>query len=543
MSYNPWPLVFVGLGSLAFLANLMAQPADRSDVAGSSETSRFAIDTMDEPIFETSGEPKSEARWGKSSDEPLDKFSNSADQAKPSSLVDDLTKGLAPQVNRVAQTIQEKLDPKAVEAKVRQEADNFFSKLRSKPSSNSTREAVGGQNGSGLSSQGAGSNATLDFRPLPATGNPLTGDIETKVNDPVFGSAEAKTGRRRSGHFADQSPTLGNRNSPRPNGRTPNSLGGIIPSAAANNQATVSVLGDIQESRFAKERLGQQPIQQPAQQSRTPQSRVRSMQDITIPHVAQNTAGGLRSRNGTSAAGSVSQRKDDLSYPDGEPKFITRQRRNQIQSTLPQEVNQLRIDDSSVAPAQSIITAAENTIGNRRTARGNLNDPRSDSTTLSQNTSIFTPPPQYPEGTNTQPRVNEARTPAASGFGGQLRNYFKGGSAGSTQSTNSPGTEEATNSGQLPAGELDGQGQPPTNANGTQALPRWPTMALLMSLGANVYFCWIAWNAHSRYQDLVEDMAESDSRTERQKRRLRDEDRPSRRVRDSVEYAHSGTEI
>jgi len=75
-------------------------------------------------------------------------------------------------------------------------------------------------------------------------------------------------------------------------------------------------------------------------------------------------------------------------------------------------------------------------------------------------------------------------------------------------------------------------------------LPLWPSMVLFASIAANLFFCWIAWDTHSKYQDLVEDMSESDTHLERQKRRLRNEDRPLRRTRnvDDSEFLQAGVE-
>ena len=83
-------------------------------------------------------------------------------------------------------------------------------------------------------------------------------------------------------------------------------------------------------------------------------------------------------------------------------------------------------------------------------------------------------------------------------------------------------------------------------------LPLWPTMALFASLAANVFFGWIAWDTHSKYQDFVEESNESDLVRERQSRRLRDEPRPNRdeirtprRSRDAeeAEFLNGGLEV
>ena len=66
--------------------------------------------------------------------------------------------------------------------------------------------------------------------------------------------------------------------------------------------------------------------------------------------------------------------------------------------------------------------------------------------------------------------------------------------------------------------------------------PRWTTMLLIASLAANLYFCYIARDAHAKYRNLVADISESDTRRERQSRRLRPDD-DSKRVRpDDVDF-------
>ena len=80
-------------------------------------------------------------------------------------------------------------------------------------------------------------------------------------------------------------------------------------------------------------------------------------------------------------------------------------------------------------------------------------------------------------------------------------------------------------------------------------LPLWSTMALFASLAANLFFGWIAWDTHSRYQDFVEEMSESDSRRERRSRRMRDEPatRASSTLRtreqDEAEFLRGGIEV
>ena len=79
-------------------------------------------------------------------------------------------------------------------------------------------------------------------------------------------------------------------------------------------------------------------------------------------------------------------------------------------------------------------------------------------------------------------------------------------------------------------------------------LPLWPTMALFASLAANLFFGWIAWDTHSRYQDFVQEMNESEMQRERRTRRLRDEPTTSsvpRRTReqDEADFLRGGIEV
>ena len=81
-------------------------------------------------------------------------------------------------------------------------------------------------------------------------------------------------------------------------------------------------------------------------------------------------------------------------------------------------------------------------------------------------------------------------------------------------------------------------------------LPLIPTMALFASLAANLFFGWIAYNTHSRYREFMEEMAENETRMERQSRRLRSEptDREESRTRrrreeDRAEFLQGGLEV
>ncbi len=83
----------------------------------------------------------------------------------------------------------------------------------------------------------------------------------------------------------------------------------------------------------------------------------------------------------------------------------------------------------------------------------------------------------------------------------------------------------------------------------TPKLPLWPTMALFASLAANLFFGWIAWDTHSKYQTFVEEISEAESDRDRRSRRLRDEPRPSvtarRRSReeDEADFLNGGIEV
>lgn len=87
------------------------------------------------------------------------------------------------------------------------------------------------------------------------------------------------------------------------------------------------------------------------------------------------------------------------------------------------------------------------------------------------------------------------------------------------------------------------------NENTTTArkLPLWSTMALFASLAANLFFGWIAWDTHSRYQDFVEEANESDTRRERRTRRLRPEPATSSGKRtyeqEEAEFLRGGIEV
>jgi hypothetical protein len=75
-------------------------------------------------------------------------------------------------------------------------------------------------------------------------------------------------------------------------------------------------------------------------------------------------------------------------------------------------------------------------------------------------------------------------------------------------------------------------------------LPLWPTMGLFASLAANLFFGWIAWDTHSRYQDFVEETNQGDVPRERQTRRPRP-DKPARRTheKDEAELVKGGFEV
>ena len=83
--------------------------------------------------------------------------------------------------------------------------------------------------------------------------------------------------------------------------------------------------------------------------------------------------------------------------------------------------------------------------------------------------------------------------------------------------------------------------------------PTWFKWALFFSVGANLFFGYIAMNMHSRYQDLIEDMHVSESQLERQRPRRRssvdrDDEAPvssrqRRRDTDEAAFLHGGIEV
>jgi hypothetical protein len=56
----------------------------------------------------------------------------------------------------------------------------------------------------------------------------------------------------------------------------------------------------------------------------------------------------------------------------------------------------------------------------------------------------------------------------------------------------------------------------------------WVTMGLFASLAGNVFFGWVAWDTHTRYQDLVDDVHEAERRLKRQQLRPQREEARSR---------------
>jgi len=81
--------------------------------------------------------------------------------------------------------------------------------------------------------------------------------------------------------------------------------------------------------------------------------------------------------------------------------------------------------------------------------------------------------------------------------------------------------------------------------------PTWFKWALFFSVGANIFFGYIAMNMHLRYQDLIEDMHASESRLERQRprRRVQERDeepigsRARRRDADEAAFLQGGIEV
>ena len=112
------------------------------------------------------------------------------------------------------------------------------------------------------------------------------------------------------------------------------------------------------------------------------------------------------------------------------------------------------------------------------------------------------------------------------------------------------GTNAGSSNGTSAAGGVDVTDGDSSDLAVSPRLPFWPTVALFASLAANLFFGWIAWDTHARYQDFVAEMSESESRTERQSRRMRPEARsyaearPRRtREQDEAEFLQGGLEV
>ena len=145
------------------------------------------------------------------------------------------------------------------------------------------------------------------------------------------------------------------------------------------------------------------------------------------------------------------------------------------------------------------------------------------------------------------PLVSEP-TPSRNGFTGIL-NRVRNRVVGSTD--NSPiDLPAATGSTATVPGEPSTRSME-TNSEQTAMppkLPLWPTMGLFASIAANLFFGWVAWNAHSRHREIVQELSESDLTTERRSRRASDSSRSptsGRRSReqDEAEFLSGGLEV
>lgn len=114
---------------------------------------------------------------------------------------------------------------------------------------------------------------------------------------------------------------------------------------------------------------------------------------------------------------------------------------------------------------------------------------------------------------------------------------------------NTPSHQANTSSAE---GTKNGTSDAPSNPSGQESkttsgskLPLWPTMGLFASLAANLFFGWVAWDTHARYRDFVDETSQSESRRERQARRLRSDSPASRRSHEEEEadFLRSGVEV
>ncbi len=56
--------------------------------------------------------------------------------------------------------------------------------------------------------------------------------------------------------------------------------------------------------------------------------------------------------------------------------------------------------------------------------------------------------------------------------------------------------------------------------SGKSLLTMWITMGLFASLAGNMFFAWVAWDTHAKYQNLVDDRYENDGQQRRQHMRV-----------------------
>ena len=73
-----------------------------------------------------------------------------------------------------------------------------------------------------------------------------------------------------------------------------------------------------------------------------------------------------------------------------------------------------------------------------------------------------------------------------------------------------------------------------TEQSGKSPLTMWITMGLFASLAGNMFFAWVAWDTHAKYQDLVDDRGKNDGQQRRQDRRTRGDDSTAKRDCDAI---------
>ncbi len=77
---------------------------------------------------------------------------------------------------------------------------------------------------------------------------------------------------------------------------------------------------------------------------------------------------------------------------------------------------------------------------------------------------------------------------------------------------------------------------------GKSKLTMWITMGLFASLAGNMFFAWVAWDTHAKYQNLVDDRGENDGPPRRQDRRTRGDAGTVKRDRDAIAFGSLGLE-